>query len=195
MTKSIRSLHWCRSISKKISGQVLLQYQSKSYYIIGQEVYYSIGRFITLSGSYYIIGRFLLHYRAVITVSGVYYIIGWYNVSMPTTRIWCYPPAMWVSDSVTRCQSRIVTKQSLHGLKALSVDLEREKAKLEWPWWPMWNIGSAQYLVADHDDIILLPRLPFLFLYYDYWSFYNVTFMLEIIVVNCIAFLQDKYYL
>ena len=59
--------------------QVLLQYQSKSYYIIGQEVYYSIGRF------YYIIGQlihyraFLLHYRAVITVSGVYYIIGWYN--------------------------------------------------------------------------------------------------------------------
>ena len=60
--------------------QVLLQYQSKSYYIIGQEVYYSIGRFITLSGSYYIIGRFLLHYRAVITVSGVYYIIGWYRL-------------------------------------------------------------------------------------------------------------------
>ena len=60
---------------------VLLQYQSKRYYIIGQEVYYSIGRFITLSGSYYIIGRFLLHYRAVITVSGVYYIIGWYNPS------------------------------------------------------------------------------------------------------------------
>ena len=58
---------------------VLLQYQSKSYYIIGQEVYYSIGPFITLSGSYYIIGRFLLHYRAVITVSGVYYIIGWYR--------------------------------------------------------------------------------------------------------------------
>ena len=79
VTKSKRSLHWCRSISKKISVQVLLQYQSKSYYIIGQEVYYSIGRFITLSGSYYIIGRFLLHYRAVITVSGVYYIISWYK--------------------------------------------------------------------------------------------------------------------
>ena len=51
---------------------VLLQYQSKSYYIIGQEVYYSIGRF------YYIIGQllqyraFLLHYRAVITVSGAF---------------------------------------------------------------------------------------------------------------------------
>ena len=42
---------------------VLLQYQSKSYYIIGQE-------FITVSGV-------LLHYRAVITLSGVfYYIIG-----------------------------------------------------------------------------------------------------------------------
>ena len=58
---------------------VLLQYQSKSYYIIGQEVYYSIGRF------YYIIRQllhyraFLLHYRARITVSGVYYIIGWYT--------------------------------------------------------------------------------------------------------------------
>ena len=63
---------------------VLLQYQSKSYYIIGQEVYYSIGRFITLSGSYYIIGRFLLHYRAVITVSGVYYIIGWYSAASAT---------------------------------------------------------------------------------------------------------------
>ena len=101
VTKSKRSLHWCRSISKKISVQVLLQYQSKSYYIIGQEVYYSIGRFITLSGSYYIIGRFLLHYRAVITVSGVYYIIGWYKASsiifsislkvapaFLTTRIW-----------------------------------------------------------------------------------------------------------
>ena len=84
VTKSKRSLHWCRSISKKISVQVLLQYQSKSYYIIGQEVYYSIGRFITLSGSYYIIGRFFLHYRAVITVSGVYYIIGWYRA--PFTR-------------------------------------------------------------------------------------------------------------
>ena len=81
VTKSKRSLHWCRSISKKISVQVLLQYQSKSYYIIGQEVYYIIGRFITLSDSYYIIGRFLLHYRAVITVSGVYYIIGWYKAA------------------------------------------------------------------------------------------------------------------
>ena len=50
--------------------QVLLQYQSKSYYIIGQEVYYSIGRF------YYIIGQ-LLHYRAFfITLSGTYYSIG-----------------------------------------------------------------------------------------------------------------------
>ena len=85
VTKSKRSLHWCRSISKQKSVQVLLQYQSKSYYIIGQEVYYSIGRFITLSGSYYIIGRFLLHYRAVITLSGVYYIIGWYNLQRKHT--------------------------------------------------------------------------------------------------------------
>ena len=40
----------------------VLQYQSKSYYIIGQEVYYSIGRF------YYIIGH-VLQYRAFITLS------------------------------------------------------------------------------------------------------------------------------
>ena len=56
--------------------QDLLQYQSKSYYIIGQEVYYSIAHFITLSGSYYIIGRFfyyiighVLQYRAFIKLS------------------------------------------------------------------------------------------------------------------------------
>ena len=94
---------------------------------------------------------------------------------------------MLVSDSVTRCQSGIITKQSFHGLKALSVDLEQEKAELERRWWRMWNIGSAQYLGADHDNIILLPRLPFLFLYYDYLYFYNVSFAMEIIVVNCIV--------
>ena len=55
-------------------------------YIIGQDVYYSIGRF------YYIIGHllhyraFLLHYRALITVSGVYYIIGWYNLPQSLSR-------------------------------------------------------------------------------------------------------------
>ena len=75
VTKSKRSLHWCRSISVK-------KYLCRFYYIIGQEIYYSIGRFITLSGSYYIIGRFLLHYQAVITVSGIYYIIGWYTWSI-----------------------------------------------------------------------------------------------------------------
>ena len=79
VTKSKRSLHWCRSISKKYLCTFFYSISKKSYYIIGQEVYYSIGRF------YYIIGQllqyraFLLHYRAVITVSGVYYIIGWYS--------------------------------------------------------------------------------------------------------------------
>ena len=71
VTKSKRNLHWYRSITvTKIPAHFLLQYQSKSYYIIGQEVYYSIGRFVTLSGSYYIIGRFF------ITLSGTYYSIG-----------------------------------------------------------------------------------------------------------------------
>ena len=86
VTKSKRSLHWCRSISKKISVQVLLQYQSKSYYIIGQEVYYIIGQevyYIIGQEVYYSIGRFyyiigqLLHYQAFfITLSGSYYSIG-----------------------------------------------------------------------------------------------------------------------
>ena len=63
VTKSKRSLHWCRSISKK--------YLCTFYYSISQKVITLSGRrFITVSGV-------LLHYRAVITVSGVfYYIIG-----------------------------------------------------------------------------------------------------------------------
>ena len=61
--KSKRSLHWCRSISKK--------YLCTFYYSISQKVITLSGRrFITVSGV-------LLHYRAVITLSGVfYYIIG-----------------------------------------------------------------------------------------------------------------------
>ena len=79
VTKSKRRLHWCRSSSNK--------YLCRFYYSISQKVITLSGRrfvtvsgvFITLSGSYYIIWRFLLHYRARITVSGVYYIIGWYT--------------------------------------------------------------------------------------------------------------------
>ena len=63
MTKSKRSLNWCRSISKK--------YLCRFYYSISPKVITLSGRrFITVSGV-------LLHYRAVISLSGVfYYIIG-----------------------------------------------------------------------------------------------------------------------
>ena len=75
VTKSKRSLHWCRSISKK--------YLCTFYYSISQKVITLSGRrfitvsggFITLSGSYYSIGHFyyiigqLLQYRAFITLS------------------------------------------------------------------------------------------------------------------------------
>ena len=75
VTKSKRSLHWCRSISKR--------YLCTFYYSISQKVITLSGRrfitvsggFITLSGSYYSIGRFyyiigqLLQYRAFITLS------------------------------------------------------------------------------------------------------------------------------
>ena len=64
VTKSKRILHWCRSISKK--------YLCTFYYSISQKVITLSGRrfitvsggCITLSGSYYSIGR-LLHYRLV----------------------------------------------------------------------------------------------------------------------------------
>ena len=67
------------------------KYLCRFYYSISQKVITLSGRrfitvlggFITLSGSYYIIGCFLLHYRARITVSGVYYIIGWYTGHWP----------------------------------------------------------------------------------------------------------------
>ena len=95
---------------------VLLQYQSKSYYIIGQEVYYSIGRFITLSGSYYIIGRFLLHYRPVITVSGVYYIIGWYRCSLCYSSI---DPSFFSSLSTLLPSCRCIFV--LHDLQVLII--------------------------------------------------------------------------
>ena len=75
VTKSKRSLHWCRSISKK--------YLCTFYYRISQKVVTLSGRrLLQYRAFYYIIGQllqyraFLLHYRAVITVSGVYYIIG-----------------------------------------------------------------------------------------------------------------------
>ena len=75
VTMSKRSLHWCRSISKK--------YLCTFYYSISQKVITLSGRrfitvsggFITLSGSYYSIGRFyyiigqLLQYRGFITLS------------------------------------------------------------------------------------------------------------------------------
>ena len=75
VTKSKRSLHWCRSISKT--------YLCTFYYSISQKVITLSGRrfitvsggFITLSGSYYSIGRFyyiigqLLQYQAFITLS------------------------------------------------------------------------------------------------------------------------------
>ena len=75
VTKSKRSLHWCRSISKK--------YLCTFYYSISQKVITLSGRrfitvsggFITLSGSYYSIGRLyyiigqLLQYLAFITLS------------------------------------------------------------------------------------------------------------------------------
>ena len=61
--KSKRSLHWCRSISKKISVQVF-------YSISKKVIILSSRRFTTVSGV-------LLHYRAVITLSGVFcYITG-----------------------------------------------------------------------------------------------------------------------
>ena len=67
----------CIGIVSVKKQQVLLQYQSKGYYIIGQEVYYVNGRF------YSIIGH-LLHYEAIITLSaGTDPMCGTLNVQNP----------------------------------------------------------------------------------------------------------------
>ena len=66
VTKSKRSLHWCRRLAVSVN-----KYLCRIYYSISQKVITLSGRrFITVSGV-------LLHYRVVITLSGVfYYIIG-----------------------------------------------------------------------------------------------------------------------
>ena len=106
VTKSKRSLHWCCSISKKLSVQVLLQYQSKSYYISGR-------RFITVAGV-------VLHYQAVITLSGVVWkvvhLLILVNLMEPlrgsTTVYALYrhtlPFQGW--KSIMTCRARIITR-------------------------------------------------------------------------------------
>ena len=66
VTKSKRSLHWCRSISDKLSAHFFITVSVKKL------LHYRAGGLLQYRA-------FLLHYRALITVSGVYYIIGWYR--------------------------------------------------------------------------------------------------------------------
>ena len=61
-SKYKRRLHWCRSISKELSVQVLLQYQSKVITLSGR-------RFVTVSGVFYYIIGHVLQYRTFITLS------------------------------------------------------------------------------------------------------------------------------
>ena len=96
VTKSTRSLHWCRSISKI--------YLCTFYYSISQKVITLSGRrfitlsggFITLSGSYYSIGHFyyiigqLLQYRAFIALSVgtlVYFVLEHINTILCTQSV------------------------------------------------------------------------------------------------------------
>ena len=75
VTKSKRSLHWCRSISKKYLCTFYYSTSQKVITLSGRRFITVSGGFITLSGSYYSIGRFyyiigqLLQYRAFITLS------------------------------------------------------------------------------------------------------------------------------
>ena len=73
VTKSKRSLRWCRSISKNICARfITVSVKKLLHYRAGLLQYRAV----------------LLHYRAVITVSGVYYIIGWYNCQHNCIIIW-----------------------------------------------------------------------------------------------------------
>ena len=75
VTKSKRSLHWCRSISKKYLCTFYYSISQKVITLSGTRFITVSGGFITLSGSYYSIGCFyyiigqLLQYRAFITLS------------------------------------------------------------------------------------------------------------------------------
>ena len=98
VTKSKRSLHWCRSISTK--------YLCTFCYSISQKVITLSGRrFITVSGV-------LLHYRAVITLSGVfYYIIGqllqyraFITLSVGTGVTESSPSALSCANRLSSCQ-------------------------------------------------------------------------------------------
>ena len=70
VTKSKRSLHWCRSISKKNLCRFYYSISQKVITLSGRRFITVSGGFITLSGSYYSIGRFLS------ILSGSYYSIG-----------------------------------------------------------------------------------------------------------------------
>ena len=91
----------------------------------------------------------------------------------------------FISESVTHCQSRRITKQSFHGLNATLCPRRAGKGRARPALVADVKYRKCSILGTDHDNIILLPRLPFLFLYSDNWYFYNVSFMLEIIVLNC----------
>ena len=76
VTKSKRSLHWCRSISKNIcAGFITVSVKKLLHYRAARRFITVSGGFITLWGGYYIIGRFyyiighVLQYRAFITLS------------------------------------------------------------------------------------------------------------------------------
>ena len=127
VTKSKRSLHWCRSISKK--------YLCTFYYSISQKVITLSGRrFITVSGV-------LLHYRAVITLSGVfYYIIGqllqyraFITLSVGTAPNWNMPNShapRWI-DAYTVTSQQRDQHRPLHLLdKIAPPDIRRTVANL-----------------------------------------------------------------
>ena len=140
---------------------VLLQYQSKSYYIIGQEVYYSIGRFITLSGSYYIIGRFLLHYRAVITVSGVYYIIGWYRL-LSGYPSWNRHVDCIVKKAAKRVYMLYQLKRAgISQLDLVTVYISVVRPVLEYAC-PVWHTNLPKYL-SDSIELIQNRALKSIF--------------------------------
>ena len=93
-----------------------------------------------------------------------------------------------ISESVTHCQSRKVTKQSFHGLNETLCQPRagecRARAALvsDVKHWKCSILGGRPWYHYHSTRLLFL-----LFLFSDYWYFYNVSFMLEIIVVNCIV--------
>ena len=122
MTKSKRSLHWCRSISKKnvCAGFITVSVKKLLHYRAGGLLQYRAVLLhyraaITLSGFfYYNIGQ-VLQYRAFITLSvGTASLVSSFpaHVTLPLSSVVCHPPSFLRVQPALICSSPVSLSNS-----------------------------------------------------------------------------------